>query len=177
MRRSGYRHPLEPPRRCRERAGRREPRRPCETFLFSLLEAPSSHEIASGRCLFRRSGEKRFFVMVITRPSSRSPLWGTAAVSWRTWRAIVAVAARRGPHLDSKRFRSGHHWERQNVGCKSSAFSLHSPDRHRSNLHIRLIYVGCSLALGLDLGTGTFALSHDDHWSARDAGRVFAHCR
>ena len=27
--------------------------RPCETFLFSLREAPSSNEIASGRCLFR----------------------------------------------------------------------------------------------------------------------------
>ena len=49
-------------------------------------------------------------------------------------------------------------------------FSSHSPDRHRSNLHIRHIYVGCSLALGLDLGTGTFALSHDDHWSVRTLG-------
>src|SRR5262249_57844788 len=27
--------------------------RPCGTFLFSLREAPSSNEIASGRCLFR----------------------------------------------------------------------------------------------------------------------------
>src|SRR5262249_60414751 len=26
----------------------------CETFSFSMLKAPSSNEIASGRCLFRR---------------------------------------------------------------------------------------------------------------------------
>src|SRR6516162_9102013 len=61
--------------------------------IFALLaEAPSSHEIASGRCLFRRDrqcaalfaqfgGEKRFFVMGITRPSPRCPAWGAK----RTW--------------------------------------------------------------------------------------------
>src|SRR5262249_35897160 len=33
---------------------------------------------------FRRGGEKRFFVMAVTRPSPRCPLWAAAAVSWRT---------------------------------------------------------------------------------------------
>src|SRR5262245_39868062 len=48
--------------------------------------------MASGRCLFRRDrecaalfaqfgGEKRFFVMGITRPSPRCPAWGAK----RTW--------------------------------------------------------------------------------------------
>ena len=31
------------------------------------------------------------------------------------------------------------------------------------------------MALGLGLGTWTFALFVDDHWSVCDAGRVFAH--
>src|SRR5262249_7112365 len=42
------------PRRCQKRVGRPASWQPCETFSFSMLEAPSSNEIASGRCLFRR---------------------------------------------------------------------------------------------------------------------------
>ena len=43
----------------------------------------------------------------------------------------------------------------------------------------RLLFLRIALivSLGLGLGTATFALSNDDHWSLRDAGRVFAHRR
>src|SRR5262249_25736470 len=57
--RPGYWHPPKRPRQCQKRVGRPESRRPCETFLFSLLKARSANETASGlkpiaKCHMRR---------------------------------------------------------------------------------------------------------------------------
>src|SRR5215471_12572607 len=46
--RPGYWHPPKRPSQCQKRVGRPESRRPCETFLFSLLKARSTNETASG---------------------------------------------------------------------------------------------------------------------------------
>src|SRR5215831_5618404 len=46
--RTDYWHPPKRPRQCQKRVGRPESRRPCETFLFSLLKASSTNETASG---------------------------------------------------------------------------------------------------------------------------------
>src|SRR5215831_12118460 len=96
----------------------------------------------------------------------------------KTTVALVRAACHHAPmKIRSKFLRASWQctWRCKNVGCKSSAFSSHSADRHRSNFHIWHIYIGYSLALGLGLGTGTFALPDDDPWSVCDAGRVFAH--
>src|SRR5262245_20838476 len=90
----------------------------------------------------------------------------SAAVSWRT----VVCYCRGGSAEGSPappRFRTIQIWPP--LGEAKCRMQIVCFFRH--------IYAGCSLALGLDLGTGTFALSHDDHWSVCDAGRVFAHRR
>lgn len=50
-----------------------------------------------------------------------------------------------------------------------------SPHRHRFDVHIWHLHVGHCVALGLDLGPRTFALSADDYRSVRDTRRISAH--
>ena len=63
----------------------------------------------------------------------------------------------------------------QNVGCKSFALSSYRANRLRPDFHIRYLSIGHCLALWLDLGTRTLALSDDDRQYLRDAGCVFAY--
>src|SRR5262249_17502690 len=142
----------------------------------------------STRCLSARrpnpgrgSTYRRGNSVQTTAATSQSPVIRARAIFpiyAKTTVALVRVACHHASmKIRSKFLRASWQctWRCKNVGCKSSAFSSHSADRHRSNFHIWHIYIGCSLALGLGLGTGTFPLSNDDHWSVCDAGRVFAH--
>jgi hypothetical protein len=65
-------------------------------------------------------------------------------------------------------------WGSDNVGCKSSVLSPHRADRLWLDFHIRYSSIEHCLALRLDLGTRTLALSDDDHRYLCDIGRVLA---